>query len=271
MKDITLKDLLEAGCHFGHQSNRWHPKAAKYIYGERDGVHIIDLVKTKAGLEEAAAFLKNLAQNDGSVIVVGTKRQALDIVTEAVAKVKEKFPEKSNFYYLLERWPGGLLTNFDVIAKNLTKVSELDEVIASSRRTKKEKLLAKREQERLKKYYGGLLGLKKLPDAIFIIDPKKENGAVSEALRTGVKIVAICDSNCDPEGIDLQIPANDDAVGSIKIITDCLADAWLEGLALRIEPEIVEAPKEKAPTVTSEAPKENEQTLKKPALKIVTQ
>ena len=243
MKEITLKDLLEAGCHFGHQSNRWHPKATSYIYTERDGVHIIDLAKTRDGLLKAGEFLKSLAKSGGSVIFVWTKRQAREIFEEVVKRVFESGPD-TNFYSLLERWPGGLLTNFDVMAKNLAKVSDLDVKIADPTLTKKERLLAKREQDRLKKYYGGLLGLKKLPDTIYLVDPKKEEGSVSEAVKTGVKIVAICDTNTDPTKIDYQIPANDDAVGSIKIITEYLAEAWVEGLKEKPTEEVKKEAKE---------------------------
>lgn len=230
MKDITLKDLLEAGCHFGHQSNRWHPKANSYIYGERDGVHIIDLAQTRSGLMAAGAYLTNLAKTGGSVIFVGTKRQAKDIVAEAAKRIRDGHDKDSNFFFLLERWPGGLLTNFDVMTKNMAKMSDLILKSEDSNLTKKERLLAKREHDKLDKFYGGLVGMAKLPDAVILIDPKKEQGSVAEAQKTGVQLVAICDTNCNPDPINFQIPANDDAVGSIKIITDYLADSWIEGL-----------------------------------------
>lgn len=238
MPDITLKQLLEAGCHFGHQTNRWQPKASVFIYGERDGVHIIDLVKTRSGLLAAAEYLTNLAKNGGSVVFVGTKRQAQVLLAEVAKKVGEALPEKNNFYYLLERWPGGFLTNFGTIKKNnLDTILKLREDIAASNLptgklvfvTKKEKLLAQRKLDRYLKLYGGLVGLTKLPDAIFLVDIKRDVGAVHESLRTGTKIVAIVDTNTDPEPVDFPIPANDDAVGSIKIIVDYLSDAWLEG------------------------------------------
>lgn len=229
MKEITLKELLEAGCHFGHQSNRWHPKAASYIYAERDGVHIIDLVKTKEGLEKAGQYLHDLAKSGGLVIFVGTKRQAKPIVEEGIAKVAEALGLTSGFHYLLERWPGGMLTNFDVMAKNLAKMKTLLDDADNQTLTKKERLLAKREHDKLDKYYGGIKTLAKLPNAVFLVDPKKEQGCVREAVRTGVKLVAICDSNCNPDPIDFQIPANDDAVGSVKIIVDYLVDCWIEG------------------------------------------
>lgn len=225
MRDISLKELLEAGCHFGHQKNRWHPKAASFIFGERDGVHVIDLAKTKAGLVAAAEYLKNLAQSGGTVVFVGTKRQAKIIVEEAA--------KKAGFYNVLERWPGGLLTNFDIIKKNnLDAIVKLEkDLLADSQTfaTKKEKLLAQRKLDKYRKAYGGLVGLTKIPDAIFLVDIKKEDGALREALRTNTTIVAITDTNTDPETVTYGIPANDDAIGSIKIIVDYLADAWMEG------------------------------------------
>lgn len=244
MRDISLKDLLEAGCHFGHQTNRWHPKANDYIFGSRDGVHVIDLVKTQAGLQAAGEFLTNLAQNGQSVIFVGTKRQAKPLVEEITKKIRNEHPEKGNFYYLLERWPGGLLTNFDIIKKNnLDTILKLREDIAANNFvTKKEKLLAQRQLDKYERLYGGLVGLTKLPEAIFLIDIKKEDGAVREALRTGVKIVSITDTNVDPSPVDYPIPANDDAVGSIKIILDYLVASWLEGLSKKSK----EAKKESA-------------------------
>lgn len=224
MRDIDLKELLEAGCHFGHQTNRWNPKASSYIYGERGGVHVIDLVKTKAGLEAAGKYLFELAKSGGSIVFVGTKRQAREIVEGAT--------KKAPFYYLLTRWPGGLLTNFGVIKKNnLDAIVRLREDINGEKFvTKKERLLAQRQLDKYEKVYGGLVGLEKIPEAIFLVDVKKDEGAVREALATGVKIVAICDSNINPEPVDYPIPANDDAVGSIKIIVEYLVEAWIEGL-----------------------------------------
>lgn len=235
MKDISLKQLLEAGCHFGHQVNRWHPKAATYIYGERENVHIIDLVKTRAGLLRAAEYLRDLAKSGGSVVFVGTKRQARQVVEEAVNKVNEISKDNksgNNFYSLLERWPGGLLTNFEVIKKNnLDAILRLRDDINNNRFvTKKEKLLAQRQLDKYAANYGGLVGLLKLPDAVFFIDVKREAGAMAEALRTKTTIVAITDTNIDASEVSYPIPANDDAVGSIKIIVDFLVEAWMEGL-----------------------------------------
>lgn len=243
MKDITLKELLEAGCHFGHQTNRWHPKAAQYIYGARDGVHIVDLVKTRDGLIKTAEYLTELAKSGGSIVFVGTKRQAKTIVEDSAKKVRglSDLSKTQNFYYLLERWPGGLLTNFEVIKKNnLDTILKLREDIAANNFvTKKEKLLGQRKLDKYVRLYGGLVGLSKMPDAVFFIDVKKDSGAIAEATRTGVKVVAICDTNVDPTPVDFLVPANDDAVGSIKIITDYLVDAWIEGLAQKEKSEPV--------------------------------
>lgn len=224
MRDISLKELLEAGCHFGHQANRWQPKAKDFIFGEKEGVHIIDLVKTKAGLVAAGEYLKSLAQSGGAIVFVGTKRQAKIIVEEAA--------KKAGFYHVLERWPGGLLTNFEIIKKNnLDAIVKLEEDLKNDNFvTKKEKLLAQRKLDKYRKAYGGLVGLTKIPDAVFLVDIKKEDGAVREALRTNTTIMAITDTNTDPTPVKYQIPANDDAVGSIKIIVDYLTDAWIEGL-----------------------------------------
>jgi small subunit ribosomal protein S2 len=231
MKDVSLKDLLEAGCHFGHHTNRWHPKANSFIYGDREGVHIIDLVKTRDGLLAAGQFLSDLANSGGTVLFVGIKRQAQPILLEGIARVVEKVPTNPGFFHLADRWPGGVLTNFDVIKRNnLDAILKLSDDIANNNFvTKKEKLLASRKLEKYQKVYGGLVGLEKLPDAVFFVDIKKENGALMEAVRTGTKVVAIVDTNTNPEPVNFPIPANDDAVGSIKIVMDYLIDCWIEG------------------------------------------
>ncbi len=239
MKDISLKELLEAGCHFGHQTNRWNPKASDYIYGNRDGVHIIDLAKTKAGLVATAKLFKELAKANEPIIFVATKRQAREIMDAILLRINEAAHD-NNFFYLLERWPGGLLTNFEVIKRNnLDEIVNLEnQITADAFVTKKEKLLASRKLEKYKKVYGGLVGLKKTPSTIFLVDVRKEEGAVREAVATGVKVLGIVDTNTNPTGITEAIPANDDAVGSLKIIIDYLAEAWLEGLAERQKEDI---------------------------------
>ncbi len=270
MQDITLKQLLEAGCHFGHQTNRWHPKAAGFIYGVREGVHIIDLVKTREGLLAAAEYLKELAKNGGTVVFVGTKRQAQPVLTEAVEKVKAALPEGSNFYNLIDRWSGGFLTNFDTIKRNnLDEILKLQEDIASNNFvTKKEKLLAQRKLDKYTRVYGGIVGLTKLPDAVFLIDIKREDLAVKESVRTNRTIVAIVDTNTNPEPVKYQIPANDDAVGSVKIILDYLVDAWIEGrqewYKLDKSKSSETKPEQESPTVEKPLKKPKE-TKKKPS------
>lgn len=224
MKDINLKDLLEAGCHFGHQVPRWNPKAASFIYAVRDGIHIIDLAKTKQGLEEAAAFVKTTASLGRSIIFVGTKHQARNIVAEESQRV--------GAMYLSERWPGGLLTNWWEIKKNLEKLGKMRQekkTGAWEKFTKKEQQLLDKELKKLENLYGGIAQLKELPGALFLIDIRKEEAAVREASKTQVTVVAVVDTNANPDLVDYPIPGNDDAVGSIKIITSYLADAYKEG------------------------------------------
>jgi len=226
MKDISLKALLEAGCHFGHQTVRWNPKMRPYIFEAREGVHIFDLVKTKTGLEEAAAFVKTTASQSGKILLVGTKRQAREHI--------KKMAEETNMPYVCERWMGGSLTNFDQIQKSLNKLGDLKKGRAdgtlATKYTKKENVLIDREILRLEHFFGGLTGLTDLPQAVFIIDTKNEISSVREANRRAIKVVAIVDTNSDPDMIDYVIPANDDAVKSIEMITDYLTEAIKEGI-----------------------------------------
>lgn len=224
MNDITLQALLEAGCHFGHKAERWNPKAAELIYSEKDGIHIIDLAKTKAGLEAAAQFVKEIAQRGGTVLFVATKRQASGIVKELA--------EACGAPYLVARWIGGFLTNWDEVHKNIQKINRLTD----EQKTGGWKKFPKHEQSKLTRYvsrlkifYGGVLTLSSPPDALFIVDIKKEVSAVREAQRRGIPIVGVVDTNSDPTGIDYVIPANDDAVGSIQIIAKTIADSYKEG------------------------------------------
>jgi len=224
MEEITLQSLLEAGCHFGHKSERWHPKASEFIYAEKDGIHIIDLAKTKAGLEAAAQFVRETAERGGTVLFVGTKRQARGIVRELA--------ESCGASYLVERWIGGFLTNWDEVHRNIQKINRL----AQEQKTGAWKKFPKHEQTKLARYlsrlnvfYGGVLTLNSLPDALFIVDVRKEDAAVREAVRRQIPIVGIVDTNTDPSEIDYVIPANDDAVGSIRIVTQVIADAYREG------------------------------------------
>lgn len=222
--EVTLKALLEAGCHFGHQSRRWNPKMKSYLYTERDGIHVFDLAKTKKGLEEAADFVRGIAAKGGEVLFLGTKRQAHAIVKEEAGKAK--IPCVS------ERWLGGTITNWGQIKKSVDQLAEMIEKRKKGeykKFTKKEQLLLDREIKRLEKFFGGLSSLKDLPEAIFIVDTKKEETAVREARRKKIPIAAIVDSNSDPSPVDYVIPANDDAVGSIKLIVSVLAEAVREG------------------------------------------
>jgi len=235
MREISLEELLEAGCHFGHQVTRGNPKARDYIFEERDNIHIIDLAKTKAGLEEAGKFTFNLSQKNGSLIIVGTKRQAQAVVEEEIKKAKQQVSAKieNQIFYVTQRWVGGSLTNFSEVVKNFKKLKELSEKLTSeeerSKYTKKEVGLWEKKRQKLALLYGGIADLKKIPDAVFVIDSHLEDLAVDEARKMGVTTVAIVDTNANPEIIDYPIPANDDATGSIKLITSYIIDAWIEG------------------------------------------
>lgn len=231
MREITLEELLEAGCHFGHQVNRRNPKADDYIFEARSNVHIINLEKTREGLIAAAKFVKELSKSDGSMIIVGTKRQAKAIVAEELARV-EKEGAKGKLYFVAARWVGGMLTNFSEVSKNIKKLKDLQELLSTSKKeayTKREQLEFQRELDKLVTIYGGISDMPDIPDALYIIGTQSEDTAVSEARRMGVKTVGIVDTNADPLIIDHPIPANDDAVGSIKLITNYLMDAWIEG------------------------------------------
>ena len=237
MRQITLEELLEAGCHFGHQVTRSNPKARDFIFEARDNIHIIDLAKTKAGLEEAAAFIQDIAAKNGTLVVVGTKRQARTIVEEEVKRARLATPAKEeNIFYITNRWVGGLLTNFTEVSKNFKKyhdfITDLQDDEVKSRYTKKEVGGWEKEKNKLEKLYGGVAKITKKPDALFIIDSHLEDLAVREALVTHVPTVALVDTNADPTIIDYPIPANDDAVGSIKLIVSYIIDSWVEGREL---------------------------------------
>lgn len=223
MKDITLTQLLEAGAHFGHQVSRWNPKAREFIYTERDGVHIIDLAKTKKGLEEAANFIKTMASQGSSIIFVGTKRQAKGIVEEEA--------KRAGVFYVTIRWIGGLITNWEEVKKNLDRMLKLEEKIKNAEDiyTKAEVGKFQTELNKLLTFYGGIRELKDLPKMVVVVDVKKEDNCVKEAQKRQIPVVAMVDTNSDPTEIDYPIPANDDATGSIKLIMGYLTDAVLEG------------------------------------------
>lgn len=236
MQEITLEQLLEAGCHFGHQVTRSNPKARDFIYEARDNIHIIDLAKTKQYLQEAGEFIKSLGSKvASSLILVGTKRQARGIVEEAVKHAQDQ-GAGDGLFYITNRWVGGLLTNFSEVSKNFKKLKEFGENLQNedfkAKYTKKEIGLFTKEKDKLKNLYGGVAAIEHKPDAIFIIDSHLEELAVREAMQTGVPTVAIVDTNANPDIIDYPIPANDDAVGSIKLIVSYVISAWLEGREL---------------------------------------
>ncbi|WP_066053347.1 30S ribosomal protein S2 [Robertmurraya korlensis] len=223
MSVISMKQLLEAGVHFGHQTRRWNPKMKKYIFTERNGIYIIDLQKTVKKVEEAYNWVKELAGNGGTVLFVGTKKQAQDSVKEEAIR--------SGQYFVNQRWLGGTLTNFETIQKRISRLKDIERMSEDGTfdvLPKKEVVQLKKEQERLEKFLGGIKDMKQLPDALFIIDPRKERIAVAEAHKLNIPIVGIVDTNCDPDEIDVVIPANDDAIRAVKLLTAKMADAILE-------------------------------------------
>ncbi len=224
MSIVTMKQLLESGVHFGHQTRRWNPKMKPYIFLERNGIYIIDLQKTVRMIDEAYNFVRSIAQNGGRILFVGTKKQAQEAVATEATKAGE--------FYVNQRWLGGTLTNFVTIRKRIQRLLELEEWETSGyleRLTKKEAALLMKEKEKLEKYFVGIKGMQSLPDALFIVDPRKERIAILEARRLGIPVVAIVDTNCDPDEVDVIIPGNDDAIRSVKLISGKMADAVLEG------------------------------------------
>jgi small subunit ribosomal protein S2 len=218
-----MKQLLEAGVHFGHQTRRWNPKMKKYIFTERNGIYIIDLQKTVKKVEEAYRWVKELAANGGTVLFVGTKKQAQESVKEEAIR--------SGMYYVNQRWLGGTLTNFETIQKRITRLKDIERMSEDGTfdvLPKKEVVQLKKQQERLEKFLGGIKDMKRIPDALFIIDPRKERIAVAEAHKLNIPIVGMVDTNCDPDEIDVVIPANDDAIRAVKLLTGKMADAILE-------------------------------------------
>jgi len=223
MSVISMKQLLEAGVHFGHQTRRWNPKMKKYIFTERNGIYIIDLQKTVKKVEEAYNYVKELAGNGGTVLFVGTKKQAQDSVKEEAIR--------SGQYYVNQRWLGGTLTNFETIQKRIARLKDIERMSEDGTfevLPKKEVVQLNKELERLEKFLGGIKEMKKMPDALFIVDPRKERIAVAEAHKLNIPIVGIVDTNCDPDEIDVVIPANDDAIRAVKLLTAKMADAILE-------------------------------------------
>ncbi|GAA0461473.1 30S ribosomal protein S2 [Alkalibacillus silvisoli] len=223
MSAISMKQLLEAGVHFGHQTRRWNPKMKRYIFTERNGIYIIDLQKTVKKVDEAFNFIKEVAQDGGTVLFVGTKKQAQDTVKEEAIR--------SGMHYINQRWLGGTLTNFQTIEKRVNRLKDIETMEEDGTfdvLPKKEVVMILKEKERLEKFLGGIKNMEDLPDALFIVDPRKERIAVKEAQNLDIPIVAMVDTNCDPDEIDYVIPANDDAIRAVKLITSRMADAILE-------------------------------------------
>ena len=224
MSVITIKQLLEAGVHFGHHTRRWNPKMAEYIFTERNGIYIIDLQKTVGKVDEAYMFVRELAANGGKILFVGTKKQAADAVKEEA--------ERCGMYYVNVRWLGGMLTNYKTIKNSIKRLESLEAMKENGTFAllpKKEVAVLEKEMSDLNKNLGGIKEMPGLPDAIFIVDPKKEHNAVLEAKKLGIPVVAVVDTNCDPDDADYIIPGNDDAIRAIKLISSVLADAVIEG------------------------------------------
>ena len=218
-----MKQLLEAGVHFGHQTRRWNPKMAEYIFTERNGIYIIDLQKTVKKVEEAYNFVREISEGDGSILFVGTKKQAQEAICEEAKRV--------GMFYVNNRWLGGMLTNFKTIRKSIDRLYQLEKMEEDGTfelLPKKEVLKLKKEMEKLEKNFGGIKEMKKMPSAMFVVDPRKERIAIAEAKRLGIPVVAIVDTNCDPEEVDYVIPGNDDAIRAVKLIVECIANAVLE-------------------------------------------
>ena len=224
MAVVAMKQLLEAGVHFGHQTRRWDPKMAEYIFQARNGIHIIDLQKTSKKLDEAYAFVKEQAEEGKTVLFVGTKKQAQECVKEAA--------EKSGMYYVDQRWLGGMLTNFDTIRTRVQRLKDLEKMQEDGTfevLPKKEVILLKKEMEKLERNLGGIKNMEEIPGVIFLVDPKKEHIAVLEAKKLGIPVIGLVDTNCNPEEVDYAIPGNDDAIRAVKLITDVMANAIIEG------------------------------------------
>ncbi|MFP4482503.1 MAG: 30S ribosomal protein S2 [Thermovirgaceae bacterium] len=225
MAIVTMKQLLECGVHFGHQTRRWNPKMKPYIFTERNGVYIVDLQKTVKGLEKAYDFLREVSQSGGGVLFVGTKKQAQETIRDEAIRCGQ--------FYITHRWLGGLLTNFSTIKKRVNRMTRLQELLDSGtgaqKWTKKELVGLRKEREKLEKYLLGIKDMKDLPDALVVVDPRREDIAVLEARKLNIPVISIIDTNCDPDLIDFPIPGNDDAIRAIKLIIGLLADAVVEG------------------------------------------
>jgi len=252
MAVVAMKQLLEAGVHFGHQTKRWDPKMAEYIYQARNGIHIIDLQKTSKKIDEAYAFMKEVAEEGKDILFVGTKKQAQECVKDAALK--------SNMFYIDQRWLGGMLTNFKTIRKRIERLNKLEEMQADGTfdvLPKKEVAALKNEMEKLEKNLGGIKEMTRMPGAMFVVDPKNERIAVLEAKKLNIPIIGLVDTNCNPEDVDYPIPGNDDAIRAVKLITDVMANAIIEGR----QGEILEAEAEMAEEAIAEEPTSIEEVV----------
>ncbi len=244
MSVVSMKQLLEAGVHFGHPTRRWNPKMAEYIFTERNGIYIIDLQKTVKKIEEAYMFVRQIAADGGSILFVGTKKQAQDAIREEALRCEQ--------FYVNTRWLGGMMTNFKTIKKSIAKLNNLQKMAEDGTYDllpKKEVAALQKQTNDLEKNLGGIKSMKTLPSAIFVVDPKKETNAVEEARKLGIPVIAIVDTNCDPDVIDVVIPGNDDAIRAIKLIASVMADAVLEG---RQGEQFTDSTEEAAPAPTAE-------------------
>ena len=224
MSGVAIKELLEAGVHFGHQTKRWNPKMKKFLFGERNGIYIIDLQKTLKKFEEASRFVQDLAAQGGTILLVGTKKQAADTVQEEALR--------AGMYFVNRRWLGGTLTNFQTITKSILRLKQLEDMKATGKFeafSKKEVLRLGREMEKLNNALVGIKAMEQLPGTVFVVDPKKEHIAVREARRLGIPVIGLVDTNCDPDEVDYPIPGNDDAIRAVRLITARLVDAFIEG------------------------------------------
>jgi small subunit ribosomal protein S2 len=253
MSNITMKELLEAGVHFGHQTKRWNPKMKPYIFGARNGIYIIDLQKTVRLFKNSYNFIKETAQAGETILFVGTKKQAQDSIAEEA--------QRCNMFYVNQRWLGGMLTNFATVRQSIDRLKRLDAMVADGSiegYTKKEILSLEKQRQKLEKALGGIKGMSKLPGAIFVVDPKNETIAVSEAKKLGIPVVAVVDTNCDPDPIDYIIPGNDDAIRALRLLSSKIADAVIEGVQAReIDLQTDAEGESQAEVVAAEAPVES--------------
>ena len=249
MSEITMKQLLESGVHFGHQTNRWNPKMKPYIYGARSGIYIIDLQKTLVRFKEAEKYVRDLARAGKKILFVATKKQAQELIADEATRC--------GMHYINQRWLGGTLTNFTTIRKSIARLQELekmDEENQFDHLHKKEALDLRKEIVKLNKFFGGIKTMKDLPDAMFIVDTRKEKIALAEGKKLGIKIIAMVDTNSDPDGIDFPIPANDDAMRSIKLFAHRISDVYLEGQEMKKASQEEEAEEKSSPSNKAETP-----------------